>query len=173
MQTNAAAFERFLFCNVLVCLSAFWLIATPLQAETNLIVPSHSLWKYADDGEERGVEWTSLEYNDEAWSSGNAPLGYGEPGDVITTPTTVGRQLNYFRQTFFLSTVPASKINFRLWRDDFARVYLNEELVFNDGFRTGEWTPPGVTFFALSKRFSEFLMLMVRSAISARLALRR
>ena len=142
MQTNAAAFDRFLFCTVLSGFSAFWLAGTPLRAQTNIIVPSHGLWKYADDGEDRGLEWTLLSYHDDTWPSGYAPLGYGEPG-VITTPTTAGRQVNYFRQTFFLSRVPdAPNLHFRLWRDDLARVYINEALVFDDGFRTGEWMPP-------------------------------
>ena len=115
--------------------------ALPCMADVAL-VPNHALWKYVDDGVTRTDAWMSVDYNDASWASGFAPLGYGEPG-VIVTSTTAGRVVNYFRRSFQLTTVPAAQnVLFRVWRDDIARVFINGNLIFDDDERNGEWTPP-------------------------------
>jgi hypothetical protein len=106
------------------------------------LVPSHALWKYMDDGLERTDAWMSIEYDDASWANGFAPLGYGEPG-VIITSTAAGSVVNYFRRSFQLATsLAAQNVLFRVWRDDIAKVFLNGNLIFDDVSRSGEWTPP-------------------------------
>ena len=42
-----------------------------------------SSWKYLDNGSNQGTAWRSLFFDDQAWSAGNAELGYGD-GDEAT-----------------------------------------------------------------------------------------
>jgi len=41
---------------------------------------SATVWKYLDDGQQPDPDWTKPDFNDTAWKSGPAPLGYGDPG---------------------------------------------------------------------------------------------
>jgi hypothetical protein len=125
------------------CVLALLLAQAEIVAQTNMLIPKGAVWRYLDDGSEPAVEWTFLDYNHASWNSGTAPLGYGEPG-VISTPTTPGRQINYFRHTFNLTSVPAvPEMTFRLWRDDWAKLYINGIFVHaDDEARLAEWQPP-------------------------------
>lgn len=105
-------------------------------------VAKGSAWKYLDDGSNQGVAWQAPAFNDAAWKSGNAQLGYGD-GDEVTVvsfgpnsgskyPTT------YFRRQF---TLPAgtsvSSLQVGALRDDGAVVYLNGTEVFRDNMPEG------------------------------------
>src|SRR5437879_7595412 len=48
---------------------------------TTLFRSKGSVWKYLDDGSDQGTGWTSLAFDDSAWQSGPAPLGYGVAND--------------------------------------------------------------------------------------------
>lgn len=94
------------------------------------LVGSKSTWKYLDDGSSP-EGWNALAFNDAAWRSGTAQLGYGD-GDEATEigfgpnskdkyPTT------YFRKKFVMEHKPEKviKLTLRLLRDDGAIVYIN------------------------------------------------
>src|SRR5687768_7515842 len=127
-----------------LCIALLLFLAGHSWAQTNFLVPRGALWSFLDDISDPDPNWTALEFDDSEWSAGNAPLGYGESG-VIVTPTASGSQVNFFRHKLELSAVPTvTNITLRVWRDDVAKIYVNGQIVFADGDRNGEWTPPAV-----------------------------
>jgi hypothetical protein len=101
-------------------------------ADSNTLVPQGATWKYLDDGSDQGTSWTSLDFDDSAWASGPAQLGYGD-GDEATVvgygPDPENKHITtYFRHTF-TATAP-SALRLRLLRDDGAVVYVNGTEVF-------------------------------------------
>lgn len=104
------------------------LCASTLAAD--VLVPAGSTWRYRDNGTNQGTAWRTAAFNDAAWPSGAAQLGYGD-GDEVTT-VSYGPDANakyvttYFRHTFNVSN-PAAYTSLLLstLRDDGAVVYLN------------------------------------------------
>jgi len=112
-------------------------------AVTNdLLVTRGSIWRYLDDGSDLGTVWQATNFNDAAWASGPASLGYGN-SDVVTEVGFGGNPTNkfittYFRQSFVVADV--SDIQFlcmRLLRDDGAAVYLNGVEVWRNNLGAG------------------------------------
>jgi hypothetical protein len=94
------------------------------------LLPANSIWKYLDDGSDPGTAWRAADFNDSAWPSGPAELGYGD-GDEATVvgfgPNPASRSVTtYFRRTFIVAD-PArvGQLALNLVRDDGAIVYLN------------------------------------------------
>lgn len=96
--------------------------AVPTPAEA-------SVWKFKDDGSNQNTQWRYPTFDDSAWASGPAELGYG---DSPNTPVSFGPSstnkypTTYFRHTFSV-TEPAvyQGLTFNLLVDDGAVVYLN------------------------------------------------
>ena len=65
-----------------------------------ILVSTGSVWKYLDDGSDQGSAWQALLFDDSAWASGPAQLGYGD-GDEATVinggPATNRLITTYFR----------------------------------------------------------------------------
>jgi hypothetical protein len=108
-------------------------------------VPKGSVWKYLDDGSDQGVSWISPAFNDGAWKSGPAPLGYGDAnGQWPATTNSYGPDPNnkfittYFRRSFSVSS-PASVTNLvvNVQRDDGVLVYLNGAPIFTNNLPAG------------------------------------
>lgn len=103
------------------------------------LIAAGASWKYLGDGSDQGTAWRGVGFNDAAWPSGNAELGYGDGDEATTLPTvdvdgmTAGVQRNatsYFRKTF--TVTDASNItgaNISLKYDDQAWVYLDGTLI--------------------------------------------
>ncbi|PYM14579.1 MAG: hypothetical protein DME18_06385 [Verrucomicrobia bacterium] len=108
-------------------------------------VAKGSVWKYLDDGSDQGAAWTSRAFNDTAWASGPAPLGYGDAnGQLPATTTGFGPDPNnkyvttYFRRAFTVSSpVSVTGLSVSLQRDDGAVVYLNGVEVFRSNMPSG------------------------------------
>jgi hypothetical protein len=111
------------------------------------LVAAGSEWRYWDLGSEPPGDWRQASYNDSAWKTGKAPLGYGE-GDEATVlsfgPNSQAKYTtSYFRRTFQLLRAAAVRsLNLRVVRDDGVVVYLNGQEVFRDNL------PEGLTSFA-------------------------
>ncbi|MFB0908363.1 MAG: hypothetical protein QMB03_08825, partial [Spirosomataceae bacterium] len=45
---------------------------------TQTLIPSGSVWKYYDQGDVGTPSWKDNNFDDSAWASGNAELGYGD-----------------------------------------------------------------------------------------------
>jgi hypothetical protein len=95
-----------------------------------VIAPSNTVWKYCDNGLAPPAGWSGTTFDDSAWASGPAMLGYG-----ASQRTTVGYGVSsnkypatYFRQSF-VSPVSTNDTHgsgvLKLWVDDGAIVYLN------------------------------------------------
>lgn len=111
----------------------------------DLVHPT-STWKYLDDGSDQGTAWRATDFDDSAWPSGRAQLGYGE-GDELTGISSGPDPKNqyittYLRHTFQVQDPQAfSGLDLSLLRDDGAIVYLNGVEVIRSNM------PPGpVTF---------------------------
>lgn len=100
------------------------------------LVPwSASAWKYLGDGTDPGATWAHPSFNDGAWRTGAAELGYGD-GDEATgipivdvNPSMAGVQKPatcYFRRRFDLADASnLSALTLRIEYDDAFAVYLN------------------------------------------------
>ncbi len=96
-------------------------------------IPLESVWAHnATDGD-LGTAWRSLAYDDSAWATGAAPLGFGSIRDngvtiPIATPVngTARQPTSYFRKTFEIAD-PASflGLNMTLLSDAGMVIYLN------------------------------------------------
>jgi autotransporter-associated beta strand protein len=106
------------------------------------LVVARSLWRYRDDGVDLGTGWRSNSFNDAAWNSGPARLGFGGDGEVtLLNRTNASGTTNitfYFRRGFYIPN-PAEVFSLaaRMTRDDGAVVYLNGAEVWRDTMPTG------------------------------------
>ena len=103
---------------------------------TEVMIPfSATGWKYLANGTNQGTAWRAAGFNDAAWPSGTAELGYGD-GDEATNvgfvdvdPITTGTQKNattYFRKTFSATNLtPITNLVLRVEYDDAIIVYIN------------------------------------------------
>lgn len=98
-------------------------------------------WKYLDNNT-RPAGWETTGYNDAAWATGNAELGYGD-GDEATTVSFGSNSTNKFITTYFRKTVsianPSSYASFTMnvERDDAFVVYVNGVEVGRDNMPAG------------------------------------
>jgi hypothetical protein len=112
------------------------------HSPNEVLLPAGSVWRYLDDGSNQGTAWRQSSFNDAAWKSGPAQLGYGD-GDEATrvsfgASSTAKHITTYFRTKFVVNNpgaVPA--LVFRLLRDDGAVVYLNGAEVYRSNMPTG------------------------------------
>ncbi|MHC1764386.1 MAG: lamin tail domain-containing protein [Verrucomicrobiia bacterium] len=99
------------------------------------LIRSGDSWRYLADGTDPGATWRQLGFVDQAWTTGNSPLGYGD-GDEATVVGYVdansavsGVQKNattFFRRTFEMSpSWNYESLQLSLVYDDAAAVYLN------------------------------------------------
>ena len=94
------------------------------------LLPMGSVWKYYDKGNLPASDWISEAYNDAAWASGPALLGFGS--SPVATIVSFGPNANskyistYFRSKVTISQL-ASKSNFTvtIFVDDGAVIYVN------------------------------------------------
>ena len=152
--TASASLERFLVLNagfenpvtVSSNVSGLDFAVIPDFLNPVTLVATGSVWKYLDTGVAPSPSWTSGEYEDDAWRSGRAKLGYGI-GDEATTLSFGGNPsdrpiTSWFRQPFFVEDKSViSHLVFRLRRDDGAVVYLNGQEVFRENLPPGEIQP--------------------------------
>jgi hypothetical protein len=107
-------------------------------------LPSAAVWRYRDNGIAPGAGWNQPGFDDQAWPSGPAQLGYGDDDEA----TVVGYGSDpsnkaittYFRTTFEVTDLPGT-LTLRLLADDGAVVYLNGTEVVRDNLPSGTITP--------------------------------
>ena len=120
---------------------ARWEVGRYQTAETRLINLGE-IWKYNDTGVYPGSNWNNVSYDDSAWPSGPAELGYGD-GDEATVLQYGGDPANkhisyYFRKTFQASNVHnVTGLALEVVRDDGIVVYLNGEEILRDNMPVG------------------------------------
>jgi hypothetical protein len=111
--------------------TVYFIETAPAAApETTTLLGKGSLWKYLDTGVDGGTAWRASGFDDSAWLSGHAELGYGDGDEatMVRSNRMDGSRIitTYFRQTFNVAS-PASFTNLSMWllRDDGGVVYLN------------------------------------------------
>jgi hypothetical protein len=99
------------------------------------LLPAGSVWKYSDATTAPPADWNQPSFDEEAWSSGQAELGYGD-GDEATI-LSYGNNANnktpsyYFRSSFNVPDVNAiAGILALLKVDDGAVVYVNGQEIW-------------------------------------------
>jgi hypothetical protein len=111
------------------------LIAPSVRAENVALISLGTTWRFLDDGTDQGTAWRTNDFDDGAWRSGAAQLGFGET-DETTPLQRIGKSGTtnitfYFRKTFsIIDPSRVSELLMDLLRDDAAVVYLNGEEVF-------------------------------------------
>jgi len=94
------------------------------------LVQRGSAWRYLDDGSDPGTAWRDPGFNDTAWPTGAAPLGYGNGDEetVVNSGPNPGSRYatTYFRARFDVAdSAGLTELQLGLVRDDGAVVYLN------------------------------------------------
>jgi hypothetical protein len=113
-----------------------------LAAQDIALIPLGSTWKYRDNGSNQGTAWRATAFNDAAWASGPAELGYGD-GDEATVVSYGSSSSNkyittYFRKAITIPTVSAyAGFKIRIRRDDGAVVFVNGQEVLRCAFSDG------------------------------------
>lgn len=115
-------------------------------ALTPTFVRRASSWRYLDTGVAPDATWTGRAFDDTAWASGLARLGYGEDGETTVIgfgPNPSLRHVtSWFRHAFeVVDAATVTNLICRLSRDDGAVVYLNGQELFRSGIPTGAVTP--------------------------------
>ncbi len=106
------------------------------------LVSAGDVWKFNDSGTNFGTAWRSNTFNDSAWSSGPAELGFGDAQEGRPEATVISnrQQTTFYFRREFVASGPGTFTNLvcRLLRDDGAVVYLNGTEVWRDNLSVGE-----------------------------------
>ena len=92
-------------------------------------------WKYFDRTNDLGTAWRGNSFNDAAWNSGPAMLGFGDANGIFpATAVASNRQwTTYFRRAFYVpNPAQVQSLAARIQRDDGAVVYLNGAEIWRD-----------------------------------------
>jgi hypothetical protein len=131
------------------------------------LVPSGSIWKFRDTGIAPSPSWITPAYDDTAWKSGPARLGYGGDGELTLVsnggnPDAV-HPVTWLRHSFSLpdaSTFDALQLD--LQRDDGILVFLNGTEILRDNLPAGPLSPNALASSAISgpaeSAWSRFLL---------------
>lgn len=115
-----------------------WRLAevTSLGGGVREIMAPGRIWSYQDDNIDEGTAWREVGFDDSAWKTGAAPLGFGGVNGInIATTTNSGIPTAYFRTTINVTDLNLiDSFTFKLLLDDGAVVYVNGQEAFRDGF---------------------------------------
>lgn len=116
---------------------AAWMLASAVSVQAAELVPLGSMWKYrlgTQDASSPADAWRQIVFDDSAWDSGGAPIGYDWQGTPGTTPIVTvtpnsgeGNFMSiYFRKTFTVANPAAiTELVLSALVDDGAIAWLN------------------------------------------------
>ncbi len=124
----------------LLVLGAALIPAPTLASDGAVIISPGATWRYWDSTHYPGDAWRTLEFVDDDWKQGAAPLGFGDLNGL--QPTTVvanNRQTTtYFRHAFVVTNASLfTQLGLSLQRDDGALVWLNNVELWRQNLPTG------------------------------------
>ena len=101
-----------------------------------------AVWKYSDTGADLGTAWKETAFNDSAWSSAPAVLGFGDTHIISTLnigPASPNQTITYYFRRSFTVADATQVIGLRtnLLRDDGAVIYINGVEVARSNMPTG------------------------------------
>lgn len=114
----------------------------PTQA---VFIQSGDVWRYLDNGSDQDAAWRQRGFNDSAWATGGAELGYGDNDEVTVVgfgPDGNNKYITtYFRRAFTVNDIASQGvIELAMIRDDGAVVYVNGTEVFRTNMPSGAIT---------------------------------
>ena len=118
-----------------------------IELQVTTLVEKGATWRYLDTGGAPDDTWTLADFDDSAWASGPAPLGYG---DSQTTQVSYGDDASnkhittWFRHAFEVpaeTSTEATEASLALRVDDGAVVWLNGAELLRQGMSEGEIEP--------------------------------
>ena len=125
-------------------------ITTPIQLTAQvwnntqaqeIFVPLGDTWKYLDTGEDPGRSWIDASFDDSAWASGVAELGYGDSQATVVSYGSDASDKHittWFRRRFSATDVgEVSRLKLLVKRDDGVRVFLNGSEIARDNLTLG------------------------------------
>jgi len=111
------------------------------QTTQTTIFDLASAWKYYDLDAAPASTWKTTNFDATNWSSGNGPLGYGDPVTTVIHGGQTGLSAAYFVKDFSVNLSDlTNNMEFGVRRDDGIVVYLNGEEVIRDNMPTGTIT---------------------------------
>lgn len=113
--------------------------SVPVPAGTFQYIGSTENWKYRFVNSAPPANWTTTAYDDSAWESGKAPLGWGSTGIATTLNAAGTKPLSYhLRKTFSVTDASSiASLEFTTRADDGIVVYLNGVEVLRSNMGTG------------------------------------
>lgn len=111
-----------------------------LVEATDTLLAANATWKWRYDGTDLGTAWSQVGFDDSAWASGPAELGYGDGDEATLLPagSTPRYVTAYFRSTVNVANPAAyNSLLLDLVRDDGAVVYINGTEVGRDNLPAG------------------------------------
>ncbi len=152
MRTISISTTSKAFLSGFIILSSFTSLAV---SDPDTLIASGSNWKYLDNGSDQGTAWIAVSFQDSAWATGTAELGYGD-GDETTVmsygPSDTNKYITtYFRKTFSVINTSVYKgLRLFLKRDDGAVVYLNGVEVYRSNMPDGTISDTTLAYAAIS-----------------------
>ncbi len=144
--------------------------AANINVDAVTIIPFGSSWKYwANTQANYQANWQTVAYNDAAWPSGNAELGYGDGDEATCIPSGGGGTLciptgnkwltAYFRKTVNIAN-PTLYTNFTInvERDDGCVVYVNGVEIGRSNMNAGAVTWATLAPSAIEDGLASFII---------------
>ncbi len=140
--------------------------------EERLVIGAGTLWKYLDNGTNQGTAWRNAAFDDAAWQSGLAPLGYVMTG-VVTTVSFGPASNNKYPTTYFRKKVnltagdlaPVDSIVVTLRVDDGGVLYINGTEVMRRNMPTGTITSSTFANATVGSAPSEFTLVLSKNVL--------
>lgn len=132
-----------------------------------------AVWKFLDNGSDQSTQWRARNFDDTAWQSGPAELGYGDTQDTVVsygTDAANKHMTTYFRHHFTVAD-PAlyHSLTLRAVLDDGAVIYLNGEEVARRNLPTSgvDYKTPALTNLTASTEQTFWAFQVPASALVA------
>ncbi len=107
-------------------------------------LPKGSQWSYLDNGTDQGTAWSGLAFDNSSWSTGTAPMGYGDAATTVISygPDSGNKYITYYfsRDVQVDLASMADVVEFGIRRDDGVIVYVNGVEVIRDNMPAGDVT---------------------------------
>ena len=109
--------------------TAVYTAPAPGQADASspVLLEANATWNYRAEASAAPENWAQASFDDSAWPTGAAPLGYGDSAIATQIATNGSRPVTtYYRTHFQVADAKALKgINVKYLADDGAVVYIN------------------------------------------------
>lgn len=117
------------------------ILLTEVVRENAVHIGMGDTWKYLDDGSDLGLSWREPDFDDGAWSSGEAPLGYGDPVSTVLSSGADDENrhiTSFYRKKFqVVNLADFEEMTLDIVVDDGALVYLNGSLIASQNMSGG------------------------------------